>query len=76
MEIENVLSVIDEEIARLHRAKAVLIGATEPEERRAGRRFSAGRAAATTGKRKLSPEAIERIREGQRRRWAKAKRAK
>lgn len=71
MNSESILSQIEEEIARLQQVRALLAGA--------------GANTVTTGKkrgpkpgkkRKLSPEARQRIVEAVKRRWAKQKGAK
>ena len=60
MERKEMIAVIDHEIARLQEARYLLAGGeTFTEE--------------APKKRKFSPEAIERMRAGQKRRWAKAK---
>jgi hypothetical protein len=80
MELENVTDAIDKEIARLQQVRAILVGSSSAAvARRPGRSAKKTKALeqprGRTGKRTLSPEALERIREGQRKRWAKAKRA-
>jgi hypothetical protein len=73
MAIENLISEIDAEIARLEQARALLSGGASPAAKR-GR--PAGVAPATKpAKRVMSPEARERIAAAQRKRWAKQKAA-
>lgn len=77
MDTQTLIASIDAEIARLEEAKNLLTGSTSGRtSQRTTRTARAPKAGGRTGKRTLSPEALERIREGQRKRWAKAKRAK
>jgi hypothetical protein len=73
MDLHTILTQIDNEIARLQQAKALLTGSNSSIN------VPATRAAKTAGnkpvKRQLSPDAIARIRAAQKRRWAKAKKA-
>lgn len=75
---ESILAHIDNEIARLHKAKIILSKFDAPVQRMPGR---PSKAAATVAqlpvklKRTLSPEAREKIRQGQMKRWAVTKRA-
>jgi hypothetical protein len=75
MKIENIVVAIDSEIERLQNAKALLSGsnAISTRSKREALPKSSG-VGSVRRKRILSPEALERIREGQRRRWAEAKR--
>lgn len=73
MDTKTLIASIDAEIARLEKVKSLLTGASTTTAKKASK---SGKAATKTAKRTLSPEALERIREGQRKRWAKAKRAK
>ena len=80
MEVNNILAVIDAEIAKLQQARALLAGAgsTTPKARRGRPKGSknASAAAATTTtakktrKRKLSPEGRKAIAEAMKKRWA------
>ncbi len=75
MAIENILSQIDAEIARLQQARKVLanIGTTSTK---VGRKAVKATVSAKPGKkRKISAEGRKRIAEAQRKRWA-AQRAK
>ena len=75
MAIENILSQIDSEIARLQQARKLLanIGATPTK---AGRKAVKQTVSVKPGKkRKISAEGRKRIAEAQRKRWA-AQRAK
>jgi hypothetical protein len=67
--VESIIKKIDEEIALLEQAKAVLSGESAPKRR--------GRPAGvkTAKKRVLSPEARKKIADAQKKRWAKAKKA-
>jgi hypothetical protein len=70
MAIDNILSQIDSEIARLQQARALLanIGAAAPK---AGRSAAKGSAKAKPRKKRfLSAEARKRIADAQRKRWA------
>jgi hypothetical protein len=58
---EDILNALDEEIARLHQARALLAGNTA----------TVGKPA--KGRRTLSPKARRAIAEAQRKRWAKAR---
>lgn len=64
MNIKNVIASIDDEIARLRHAKALLLGSA-PDRVTPARR-----------KRNLSPEARDRIVEAQRKRWAAQRKKK
>lgn len=79
MDITNLLTLIDAEIARLQQARALLSGTiAKPEKRKPGRPKStttAPVAPAKKKKRNLSPEGRARIAEAVRRRWAAAKKA-
>lgn len=73
MELRSILTQIDNEIARLQQAKALLTGSTSSIKVPATR---AAKAAGTKPvKRQLSADAIARIRAAQKRRWAKVKKA-
>lgn len=76
MDLQVILTQIDEEIARLQQAKDLLTGSTGGSIKlsAASGSFSSG-AAKKPVKRQLSPEAIARIRAAQKRRWAKFKKA-
>jgi hypothetical protein len=70
---QSIIAAIDKEIARLREVRKVLARNgkfTEPK-----RGTKAGVAAKKTAKRKLSPEARERIAAAQRKRWAAARKA-
>lgn len=76
MDTQTLIASIDAEIARLEQAKSLLTGSSGRTTLRTGRAAKPGRAGGRAGKRVLSPEALERIREGQRKRWAKVKRSR
>jgi hypothetical protein len=70
---DDILNAIDEEIARLRQARAVLAGSSTPSVRR---KTTAAAAATVTHKkprRKLSAKARKAIADAQRKRWAKVK---
>jgi hypothetical protein len=68
METKGVLAEIDAEIRTLEQVRALLVG-----DAKSGRRH--GKKAATSKKRRLSPEARARIAAAQKARWAKARKA-
>jgi hypothetical protein len=71
MKTPDLIAAIDTEIARLEEVRDLLtagMGAASKSKR-------AGKRAVKAVKRKLSPEARERIRQAQIKRWAKAKKA-
>lgn len=73
MSLDNLLSTIDAEIARLQQARALLARTST----RGGKRTSTSPAPTKAGrKRKMSAEARRRIAEAQRKRWAAQKAAK
>lgn len=76
MDTRTLIASIDAEIARLEEAKSLLVGTSGRTSQRTTKAGRATKAAAKPAKRTLSPEALERIREGQRKRWAKVKRSK
>lgn len=73
MEVKQIITELDQEIARLKDARALLAG--ETASRRRGR--PAGISAATGGakKRNLTPEGRRRISEALKRRWAARRKA-
>lgn len=75
MAIENIVEAIDAEISRLEKVKSLLELSPSKGTQRATSTRTA-RAAGKPRKRILSPEAIERIRAAQKKRWAKVARAK
>ena len=62
MEVKGILAAIDQEIANLEKAKAILTGTGARVGRRGG--------TARKKKRQLSPEGRKRIQEALRKRWA------
>jgi hypothetical protein len=70
MQITEMISAVDQEIARLQLARTLLAG-----ESVLVRHGAMPAKAAEKAKRVLSPEAKERIASGQRKRWAEAKKA-
>lgn len=80
MDLQAVLTQIDNEIARLQQAKDLLTGSKSgklklPANLKASATTKTSGAAKKPVKRQLSPDAIARIRAAQKRRWAKAKKA-
>jgi len=76
--LERVLAEIDGEIARLESVKALLAGVSSPVKRGRGRPPGAATKAPakkTSGRRTMSPEARERIRQAQLKRWAATKKS-
>lgn len=67
----SILEAIDEEIARLREVRALLVQNVVP----ASTKKSGRKAAKKTTKRTMSPEGRAKIAEGQRKRWAAAKKA-
>jgi hypothetical protein len=78
MNLETMLEQLDEEIARLEQARAMLTSGNHGEKSHAPATAKATEPAAkatATGKRKVSPAARKRMAEAQRARWAKVKKA-
>lgn len=76
MDLQVILTQIDNEIARLQQAKDLLTGSTGSKLKLSVTYGSMSNGAAKKPvKRNLSPEAIARIRAAQKRRWAKYKKA-
>jgi hypothetical protein len=75
MAIENILSEIDAEIARLQRARALLatLDSASTKTARSTKKAKAPAAVKPRKRRRLSAEARKRISEAQQRRWAKQK---
>lgn len=70
---DDILNAIDQEIARLQQARAILAGSSKPP---AGKKSTTAAAAAVTQnkpRRKLSAKARKAIADAQRKRWAKVK---
>jgi hypothetical protein len=76
MAIQNIVEAIDAEISRLEEVKSLLEAAPSRAVARTTLSARAAKADGKPRKRVLSPEAIERIRAAQKKRWAKAARAK
>jgi hypothetical protein len=72
MSIENIVSQIDAELARLIEARALLASAGRIDLKKVVPAKATAKAAAKTAKKKriLSPEARKRIADAQRKRWA------
>jgi hypothetical protein len=70
---DHILNALDEEIARLRQARAILGDSNIGTDRRAGRKASSTPAAASKPRRKLSTKARRAIADAQRKRWAKVK---
>jgi hypothetical protein len=76
MDLQVILTQIDEEIARLQQAKELLTGSNGGNLKLPLTQSSlSGGSTKKPVKRQLSPEAIARIRAAQKRRWAKFKKA-
>ena len=65
MDTTHILTALDQEISRLHQARAILAGSTSPSTKSAGFKK----------RRILSPEARAKIAAAQKARWAKARKA-
>lgn len=79
MEVKQIVAELDQEIARLKEARALLAGGSAGRRRGRPRGSTNSRPASRGGKRKLTPEGRKRISEALKRRWAaqgKAKAAK
>lgn len=76
MSIENLLSTIDAEIARLQQARALLAGTSSKGNGKRGKSTTTATAAPKKrARRTMSAEARKRIAEAQRKRWAAQKKA-
>lgn len=73
MSLDNLLSTIDAEIARLQQARALLAGTSTKTRGKSA--ASATAAPKKKARRKLSAEARKRIADAQRKRWAAQKKA-
>lgn len=76
--LKNVVVEIDAEVARLQQARALLLAIIEVPKAKRGRPAKSATVAPvvktkTTKRRTMNPEARERIRQAQIKRWAKAK---
>jgi hypothetical protein len=67
------LNAIDEEIARLRQARALLGGVSNAITRKTAKKASASASSEPKPRRKLSAKARHAIAEAQRKRWAKVK---
>jgi hypothetical protein len=70
---DHILKVIDEEIARLRQARAILGGEGQGAIRKTPQKSSAAPMSDPKPRRKLSAKARHAIAEAQRKRWAKFK---
>jgi hypothetical protein len=68
-----ILNAIDEEIARLRQARALLGGVSNATTRKTAKNASASASSEPKPRRKLSAKARHAIAEAQRKRWAKVK---
>jgi hypothetical protein len=77
MQIENVMTQIDAEIARLQQARVLLVGMSSTGARKGpGRPKAASGTTAKLGKKRvLSAETRKRIADAQRKRWADQRKA-
>jgi len=78
MQVSEILSEIDSEIARLQQARKLLSGESSETTTKRGRKPAAAAAAATApkkrrGRRKLTPEGRKRLSEALKARWAERK---
>lgn len=73
MGVSEILAQIDQEIAQLQRARAMLSGGATPAPKKAAA-APAAKKSAVKKKRNLSPEGRKRIAEAVKRRWAEQKR--
>jgi hypothetical protein len=73
---DHILNAIDEEIARLRQARAILGDSANGAARPTARKASADAVAKPKPRRTLSAKARRAIAEAQRKRWAKVKRQK
>ena len=70
---DHILNAIDEEIARLRQARALLGNASQGTSRKTARKSSASTGSHPKPRRKLSAKARHAIAEAQRKRWANVK---
>jgi len=70
---DHILNAIDEEIAKLRQARAILAESGSPAARKTGRKASPVAASKAAPRRTLSAKARRAIAEAQRKRWAKVK---
>ena len=67
---DDILNAIDQEIARLQQARAILAGSSKPP---AGKKSTTAAVTQNKPRRKLSAKARKAIADAQRKRWAKVK---
>jgi hypothetical protein len=70
---DHILNALDEEIATLKQARAILTGRSQAKPTRKSARTSTPAAAGTKLRRTLSAKARRAIADAQRKRWAKVK---
>jgi hypothetical protein len=79
VEVSRIIAEIDAQISKLHQARTLLAGTSQPASKGPGRpkgrkaavkTAAAAPKAATTRKRKLSPEGRKRIADAMKKRWA------
>ncbi len=76
MEVKEILAELDQEIARLQQARALLAGGTVAKKRGPNKKSAAivaAVAASSPAKRNLTPEGRKRIAEAMKKRWAERK---
>lgn len=76
MELKEILAELDQEIARLQQARALLAGGTAAKKRGPNKKsveIVAAVSASAPTKRKLTPEGRKRIAEAMKKRWAERK---
>ena len=70
---DQILNALDEEIARLRQARALLGGVSNATTRKSAKKASASASSEPRPRRKLSAKARRAIAEAQHKRWAKVK---
>ena len=76
MEVKQIVEELDQEIARLKEARALLTGGSSgPTGRRRGRPPGKATGSGKTRKRRLTPEGRKRISDALKRRWAARRKA-
>lgn len=72
--LQGIIAAIDAEIAKLQQARALLSGGVEPKKRgRPAKKAASATVESRPKRRTLSPETKKKMADGQKRRWAVAK---